>query len=972
MIVSRLVSVVISFAISVAATQSSAAAPEEQTESSGQPRSVRVISTVVSTNSAPISNAVVVSSLGGKGVTDERGSVGFDVALDSAVEEFQVTAVGIVGGMSAVATVRVRIPDLGSEIDTGVMALQVAGSCEPSWLPTFGVPAGMNAMVRAMTVFDDGLGDGPALYVGGDFGLVNNLDIDGVARWDGFKWSSVGTGTGAVYALTVFDDGRGEGPALYAGGSLTAAGGVSVNRIAKWNGSRWSALGSGVSGTSSPMVRTLEVFDDGLGGGPMLYVGGDFTSAGGASAIYVARWNGATWSPVGGGMNNVVLDFAAFDDGSGLGPQLYATGTFTKAGGITVNGIAKWNGTTWSTVGGGVSNYGTSLAVWDDGAGPRLYVGGVFTSAGLVNVSNIAAWNGSAWATVGSGTSGSIRTLTVFDDGNGDGPALFVGGTFSNAGGNPAKRVARWNGSDWSAVGDGVNDGALVILGFDDGSGDGPKLFVGGDFDETGSGLAVNNLAVWGGGDKLDGISKGIAGDASQPYVSALTVFDDGSGDGPALFAAGDFSSAGGEVVNHIAKWNGQVWTPLGSGMNSTVNALATYDDGSGDGDALYAGGAFTNAGGVGANRVARWNGSTWTSLGSGVGGSGTVQVHSLCVFDDQSGNGPALFVGGRFAQAGGAGANHIAKWNGLSWSPLGSGVGTGTTAQVSAMTVFDDGLGQGTALYVGGTFTTAGGTGAPRIARWNGSTWSPVGSGLSGLSSPDVFDLAVFDDGTTGGPALYAVGRFNAAGAVSVPSIARWDGTNWSSVGDGVNANAYALTVFDDGTGGGPALFVGGGFKIAGSVTVNHVAKWNGLEWSALGEGTGGDVPVRALQVFDMGLGQGPALFVGGFFRNSPAGDSYLARWQGCAGESQCDLADVNCDGSIDGNDIGLILGNWGQCVGPAGCIGDLNGDGWVNAADLGVVLDHWTGTQLGHSGVIGTLHGATEGSWLPESAAD
>ncbi|MFH0983157.1 MAG: hypothetical protein V2A79_16680 [Planctomycetota bacterium] len=94
-----------------------------------------------------------------------------------------------------------------------------------------------------------------------------------------------------VYALTVFDDGT--GPALYAGGDFTTAGGVTASRIAKWNPGapgQWSALGSGMSSC----VYALTVFDDGTG--PALYAGGIFTTAGGMASSYIARW-GCQTSP---------------------------------------------------------------------------------------------------------------------------------------------------------------------------------------------------------------------------------------------------------------------------------------------------------------------------------------------------------------------------------------------------------------------------------------------------------------------------------------------------------------------------------------------------------------------------------------------------------------------------------------------------------------------------------------------------
>ena len=79
------------------------------------------------------------------------------------------------------------------------------------------------------------------------------------------------------------------------------------------------------------------------------------------------------------------------------------------------------------------------------------------------------------------------------------------------------------------------------------------------------------------------------------------------------LYAGGGFTTAGGVSANRIAKWDGSSWSALGSGMNSTVNALAV--DASGN---LYAGGYFTTAGGVSANYIAKWDGSVVVCPGIG------------------------------------------------------------------------------------------------------------------------------------------------------------------------------------------------------------------------------------------------------------------------------------------------------------------------------------------------------------------
>ena len=88
----------------------------------------------------------------------------------------------------------------------------------------------------------------------------------------------------------------------------------------------------------------------------------------------------------------------------------------------------------------------------------------------------------------------------------------------------------------------------------------------------------------------------------TQPGVGggsplALAVFDDGNG--PALYAGGFFNTAGGVPASDIAKWDGNSWSALGSGVSGGVRSLAV------SGSSLYVGGQFTTAGGVSANRIA-------------------------------------------------------------------------------------------------------------------------------------------------------------------------------------------------------------------------------------------------------------------------------------------------------------------------------------------------------------------------------
>jgi hypothetical protein len=189
-------------------------------------------------------------------------------------------------------------------------------------------------------------------------------------------WVSLGSGmNGNVRALAVI------GTDLYAGGYFTTAGGVTANGIAKWNGLAWSALGSGMSdylSGQSGCVNALAV------SGTDLYAGGDFTSAGGVPANYVAKWDGSAWSALGSGVSGGLGAVWAL---AVSGTNLYATGYFTNAGGVPANHIAKWDGSAWSALGSGLDQPAYALAV----SGTNLYAG----------AGGVAEWNGNAWSAFG-------------------------------------------------------------------------------------------------------------------------------------------------------------------------------------------------------------------------------------------------------------------------------------------------------------------------------------------------------------------------------------------------------------------------------------------------------------------------------------------------------------------------------------------------------------------------------------------
>ena len=279
---------------------------------------------------------------------------------------------------------------------------------------------------------------------------------------------------------------------------------------------------------------------------------------------------------------------------------------------------------------------------------------------------------------------------------------------------------------------------------------------------------------------------------------------------------------------------NAQEFAALGSGVDGSVRAVTVYN-----GD-LIAAGTFNIAGVLVANGIAKWDGNNWSPLAQGMNGP----VYAVTVYNGD------LYAGGSFTMAGGVPANRIARWNGTSWVPLGSGV----NSTVYCLEVFTN------ALILGGSFTTAGGLSVNRIVRWNGN-WEVIGAGPNAT----VYAMTLFNN------QLYVGGMFTTIGGVTVNRITRWDGTNWFTLGNGIdNGFVYSLYEYDS------AVVVGGSFSSASGVTANNIASWNGSSWSSFSTGMGGG-SVRSLTVY---LDE---LFAGGLFTTA-GGVSVdrIAKWNG------------------------------------------------------------------------------------------
>jgi hypothetical protein len=328
-------------------------------------------------------------------------------------------------------------------------------------------------------------------------------------------WFAVGLGIhNDVFTTTVYN---GE---LYAGGSFTIAGGVLINNIARWNGTRWDSLGAGTDGE----VRCLAVFNG------ELYAGGAFNHAGGQPASNIAKWNGTSWSPVGPGASSYVDAMAVYNG------YLYAGGVFSHVGTTLVNDIARWNGGSWRSVGSGMGGdipYVNSLFAFNG----SLYAGGSFTLAGGVPVGLIARWNDTTWSAVGGATAQGTNYQNVYVMGMFH-SELYAGGSFDTIGSAPIQYIAKLNGGNWVPLNSGVTNGIVLSM-----MSDTSYLYLGGFFSTIG-GFPANYIALW------DGTYYSKLGRGANRPVYA-TSFYNGN-----IYAAGMFTMAGTNAAEHIAKWS--------------------------------------------------------------------------------------------------------------------------------------------------------------------------------------------------------------------------------------------------------------------------------------------------------------------------------------------------------------------------------------------------------------------------------
>lgn len=626
--------------------------------------------------------------------------------------------------------------------------------------------ADVNGAILCSTTWDPD-GGGPLqelLVVGGDFTRIGGIDANRIASWDGAVWRPLGTGMNSTVRALISWSGL-----LLAGGDFTTAGDGATNWVSRWNGYNWLSLSNGLySGTG---VHCFAIHSG------QLYCGGDYYH-------YTRRWDGpsSTWVSFAESVNGPVYAMASFNG------SLHAGGAFTQAGFNTRNRVARWSGSAWQDMAGGLPGDVYTMTTWNG----SLYVGGRFAwDAGNGYQRNAIEWTGSSWQIIDCGAvcelNGNVRGMTVYNN------ELYASGDFIGAASHLPRRVARFLDTGWGALGTGIgpfsaNGEVVQALAVYNG-----ELIALGRFTTP-----TSNIARWN-------------GSAWQEYSSPVTV--------NALAAFGSRVAFGGSFSQyfptgtsyHVVAWNGSQLQSLTTGTNAPVRALTGYTDTSNPPkDRLVVGGDFSVAGGIAANRVALYTISDnvfttgWSIMGDGFNGT----VRALTRFYGLT------VAAGDFTASGANARNRVARWDGSAWQNL----GTGMNGPVHALKAYTSGP-TTFKLVAGGSFTTANGVAASNIAVWTASTvvpetpWLALGSGLTGTVHSIEYH----------GGSLYAGGYITASGATPLTNIARFvPATGWVSVGAGLTGIVHALRLT-------------GGYLYAAGTFPGGVARWNGTTWSVV-----------------------------------------------------------------------------------------------------------------------------------------
>lgn len=724
----------------------------------------------------------------------------------------------LLSSVFAIAAVAVAPSGASAQPDAATSALS------GSWDPRFTIPGFLGPDGHAPTVYDFARDVDGSIVAVGEFRYLGGARVEPMLRLRNGRWeparttwqlpppgsgfSAIAISPDGVLALATYDDfgprsgqiwlddGSGlrvigafdglirrlhwyRGQLWAAGWDQIHQGSATIQGLAVWNGSAWTAPPGG-----APAGFAFELVDD---GGDLL-VGGDFTAIGGTRSAGVAAWTGSQWRAMGFASGAAVYALARGPD-----RQLYAGGALGDLGG-GAGGIARWTGKGWVEAAGGVVNrafpgvvteltpHAGSLYV----AGCFATAGGVEGAAGAVASRDVVRFDG-AWHALDGGTQGVLapwlESLACGDEGPSAvwdvskqamfsaGRELLLGGSFPGIAGTLSQAILAYDGATWRPQGDTAGlgvAGSLDRLGVSAAG----EVFATGQFTHLAGVATRAHVARFTGagwvpiGDAIprDASCPGFAVSAAGDAALGCTIFPtDGDAIGRVYRVAGDrLVQVAGDLppVQSVAfDARGGLWAGGGAAtgfvarlergqfsIDDRFDAPVSELDAIGPRDVIAAG-AFTAVAGTAAGHIARWDGSAWRPLGAGVPGSVTALARSgatvyVSTIDDGTG---ALLLGAfdgatwRELAVPGSGLTPQTFFNFNAIRPIPGGVIAVGSAEL------DDGVGRGALVYRGGRFTALGGgvhaiglsgLAIGRDAIWVGGLIAEAGSGDRAIPS--------------------------------------------------------------------------------------------------------------------------------------------------------------------------------------------------------------------------------------------
>ena len=670
-----------------------------------------------------------------------------------------------------------------------------------------------------------------------------------VGQWQEFAMPGPFGFSRTVKDIAIAPDGT-----VYMAGVFTDAAGKRVTNIAAWDGTDYQLLGAGIDIDGSVDGIALDE------AGTLWAVASYFTDTNEPRG-QLYRWTGSAWQPVGDVLDSAVYDIAI------IGGRPVVAGAFTHAGTTTVGHLARFDGVAWRPIGGGEITGGYVAAIAETPTG--LCIGGsFFVTIGIATVENIACWNGNAWSQLGtgefSGPPPQIWALELDDSG-----IWHAGGDFSFYGSESGNGIARLDsGNVWRTLDGGVGNGfdnfvRRIVF-------DGSDVIVGGRFDAAGSAFVeAHHVARWSPTTGWSQVGGGVANEVGIIVEHERGVHSLATGPDGALWVGGLFSRAGDVAAMNLVRVapdntaSAVVGPRPTNGVAGMVNALATTTD-----NTVVAGGEFSFAGRIAAERLAAWNGIEWAPVLGGLGGF----VNDMKVLSTG-----VIAVAGRDLQSDGTYLGAVAFYQDNAWQVPG-----GLPINGTGLVVYED---SGNRIWLGGSLYDLSFS-EKQLFVFDGGAWSSGGEFVIANPSGDLggmvraiaeyagklviagqFDqvngvvarhIVTEDDAgrwtELGGIArqglvwvntlavhpklgLVVGGPFDTIGGAEIANLAAWNGSEWKGIGGGVTAEGNFVFVtkvlpYRDG------LFVAGGFDHAGETPAQNIAWFDGTAWHALGGG--------------------------------------------------------------------------------------------------------------------------------------